>query len=297
MVFPDSNVGCILLVCWSSVRSNENWIHRQTKASHHDKNSCRRSSFLHRCHGLGPAVWPSIYDLVLKQGRVIDPGSNRFGRYDIAINGNRIARIARWVPAAHARLAVDAGEYYVTPGLIDVNADVNFLGSPGGVQPDQRSLPYGVTTVADPNATQVVIRRSRTQVLPVAVQLQVEGLLASGMNRQTVLARQASMTRTLSLHLNRGMPLPDVIAGATVKAATAIGREELGVLREGAPANVALFAVEQGNFGLVDENNRRLAAKAKVVCIMTIRNGDVVWDLQGLSMREWIQAGSYTSYR
>jgi len=176
---------CILLVCWSSVRSNENWIHRQTKASHHDKNSCRRSSFLHRCHGLGPAVWPSIYDLVLKQGRVIDPGSNRFGRYDIAINGNRIARIARWVPAAHARLAVDAGEYYVTPGLIDVNADVNFLGSPGGVQPDQRSLPYGVTTVADPNATQVVIRRSRTQVLPVAVQLQVEGLLASGMNRQT----------------------------------------------------------------------------------------------------------------
>ena len=96
---------------------------------------------------------PSVYDLVLKQGQVIDPGSQRFGRYDVAINGNKIARIAKWVPVVHARLAVDASEYYVTPGLIDVNADVNFMESMSGVQPDQHSLPYGVTTVADPKAT------------------------------------------------------------------------------------------------------------------------------------------------
>jgi hypothetical protein len=30
---------------------------------------------------------------------------------------------------------------------------------------------------------------------------------------------------------------------------------------------------------------------------MTIRDGDVVWDLHGLSIREWTQAGRYTSYR
>jgi dihydroorotase len=239
----------------------------------------------------------SVYDLVLKRGQVIDPASKRFGRYDIAISGNRIARITEWVPATQARLAIDAGEYYVTPGLIDVNADTNFLDSMSAVQPDQRSLPYGVTTVADAKATPAVIRRSRTQVLPVAPQIQVEGLVASGMNRQNVLAQQASMTRALSLGLNQGVPLTKLIEGATLQAARAIGREDLGLLREGAVADIALFAVETGDFGLVDENNRRLPAKARVTCVMTIRNGDVVWDLHGLSVREWTQAGRYSSYR
>src|SRR5262249_36286891 len=86
-----------------------------------------------------------IYDLVLKQGQVIDPANKRYGRYDIAIDGKKIAKIAKWIPSAHARLAVDAGDYYVTPGLIDVNADVNYLDSANGVQPDQHSLPYGAT--------------------------------------------------------------------------------------------------------------------------------------------------------
>ncbi|MBK5294435.1 MAG: amidohydrolase/deacetylase family metallohydrolase [Acidobacteriia bacterium] len=239
----------------------------------------------------------TIYDLVLKQGRVIDPGNKRYGRYDIAINRNKIVKIAKWLPLAHARLAVDASEYYVTPGLIDVNANVNFIDSTSGVQPDQHSLPYGVTTLADPKATQAVIRRSRTQVLPVGVQTRINGLISSGMNRQNVLAEQASMTRALSLRLNEGVPLTEVVEGATVRPARAIGREDLGVLREGAAADIAMFEIQQGDFALVDQNHRRLSAKAKIVCVMTIRNGDVVWDVHGLSIREWTQAGRYTSYR
>jgi predicted amidohydrolase len=240
---------------------------------------------------------PAIYDFVLKQGQVIDPGSERFGRYDIAINGNKIARIAKWLPVTHARLAVDASEFYVTPGLVDVGADVSFMDSTTGVQPDHRSLPYGVTTVADPKASQTVIRRSRTQVLAVAARTPMVGLLTSGMNRENVLARSASMTRTLSLRLNEGVELPELIAGATVRPARAIGREDLGKLREGGTANVALFTVERGTFGLVDDHDRRLQAKARLTCVMTIRNGNVVWDLNGLSIREWTQAGPYTSYK
>jgi predicted amidohydrolase len=238
----------------------------------------------------------SVYDLVLKQGQVIDPGNKRFGRYDIAINGNRIAAISKWLPSAQARLTVDASDFYVTPGLIDVNADVNFLDSAGGVQPDYRSLPYGVTTIADRNATREVIRRSRTRVLPVAA-IPASGVVASGMNRENVLSRQASMTRTLSLRLNRAEPLPGLIEGATIRAAKAIGREDLGVLKPGVEADIAIFSIERGDFPLADEDGRRLAAKARVTCVMTIRKGDVVWDLHGLSIREWTQAGRYTSYR
>jgi predicted amidohydrolase len=239
----------------------------------------------------------AIYDLVLKQGQVIDPGNKRYGRYDIAINGRKIAKIAKWVAAAQARLAVDASEYFVTPGLIDVNADVNYIDSTSGVQPDQHSLPYGVTNLADPKATSAVIRRSRTQVLAVGAPAGMTGLITSGMNRQTVLAGQASMTRTMSLLLNEGIAFPELVEGATVRPARAIGHEELGVLREGGAADIAMFEIKRGDFALVDNKGRRLAAKARIVCVLTIRNGDVVWDLHGLSIREWTQAGRYTSYR
>jgi dihydroorotase len=239
----------------------------------------------------------TVYDLVLKQGQVVDPGNQRFGRYDIAINGNRIAKIAKWLPVTHARLAVDASEYYVTPGLVDVGVDVNYIDSTTGVQPDQRCLPYGVTAVVDSRASKEVVRRSRTQVLPVSVQSRVEGIITSGLSRQNVLSENASMTRALSLRLNEGMPLTQVVAGATVLPARALGREDLGVLREGATADIAMFEVLRGDFPLVDRNQRRLAAKANIVCVMTIRNGDIVWDVHGLSIREWTQAGRYTSYR
>src|SRR6185503_6043522 len=97
-----------------------------------------------------------------------------------------------------------------------------------------------------------------TQVLPVGVHTQINGLISSGMTRQNVLAEQASMTRALSLRLNEGIPLTEVIEGATVRPARAIGREDLGLLREGAAANIAMFEIRQGNFALVDHNHRRL---------------------------------------
>ena len=69
--------------------------------------------------GVAPA--DPIYDLLLKNGIVIDPSSGRHGRFDVAIVGERIARIAANLPAHRARTTVDASAYYVTPGLIDAS--------------------------------------------------------------------------------------------------------------------------------------------------------------------------------
>lgn len=63
-----------------------------------------------------------VYDLLLKNGNLIDPSSGRNGRLDIAIVGQRIARIAASLPAHHAKTTVDVSAYYVTPGLIDLHA-------------------------------------------------------------------------------------------------------------------------------------------------------------------------------
>ncbi len=124
-----------------------------------------------------------IYDLLLKNGTVIDPATGRNGRFDIAIAGDRIARIATNLPAHWARTLVDVSAYYVTPGLIDLHAYVNAQGvSRQGdprtdwrsVNPDHNTLRHGVTTVVDGGSTgwknfesfkQLVIDRSRVRVL------------------------------------------------------------------------------------------------------------------------------------
>src|SRR5580658_1077514 len=85
-----------------------------------------------------------IYDLLLRNGRVIDPANRRDAQLDVAVIGNRIVRVAPHLPAAHARVAVDVSGYIVTPGLIDLNTH---FGS--ALKPDYNTLPNGVTTAVD----------------------------------------------------------------------------------------------------------------------------------------------------
>jgi dihydroorotase len=92
---------------------------------------------------------PPIYDLLLKNGHVIDFKNGRNGRFDIAVAGDRIARVAPDLPAAHARLVVEAGDYYVTPGLIDIHTHFDAGGADLNLQPDHNALPQGVTTAVD----------------------------------------------------------------------------------------------------------------------------------------------------
>ena len=128
-----------------------------------------------------PAV--PIYDLLLKNGNVLDPSSNRKGRFDIAIVGDRIVRIATDLAAHQAKTTVDVSAYYVTPGLIDLHAYVNARGvyrqgDPRtdwrNVNPDHNALRHGVTTVVDGGSTgwknfagfkKLVVDRSRVRVL------------------------------------------------------------------------------------------------------------------------------------
>src|SRR4051812_30762005 len=90
-----------------------------------------------------------IYDLLLKNGHVIDPANQRNGRFDIAIVGTKIAAVGQDLPAAHARVVVDVSEYYVTPGLIDIHTHFDSQGADLNLQADHNALPNGVTTAVD----------------------------------------------------------------------------------------------------------------------------------------------------
>ncbi|MCW5982349.1 MAG: amidohydrolase/deacetylase family metallohydrolase [Bryobacteraceae bacterium] len=96
-----------------------------------------------------PCGAQQIYDLLLKNGRVIDPKNQRNAVLDVAIAGGKIARVAQSIPAAHARVVVEAGDYYVTPGLIDIHAHFDAQGADLNLNPDHNALRFGVTTAVD----------------------------------------------------------------------------------------------------------------------------------------------------
>jgi len=59
--------------------------------------------------------------LLLKCGHVVDPVAGRNGAFDILIDGDRIARVGRGVPADGADVLELPASFVVTPGLIDMH--------------------------------------------------------------------------------------------------------------------------------------------------------------------------------
>jgi len=96
-----------------------------------------------------------------------------------------------------------------------------------------------------------------------------------------------NMTNVMSKMLELGMGLEEVIRASTWQPAQIIQRPELGNLDVGAPADVAVLDPREGSFGFVDVDGNRREGSQKLVAEMTVRAGEVVWDLNGMAASEW----------
>ena len=348
-----------------------------------------------------PLGGQEIYDLLLKNGHVIDPANHRDGRFDVAVTGGKIARVGHDLPASHARIVVDAGQYYVTPGLVDINTHFDWIDSELGLKPEAETFENGVTTAVDAGGSNSksfeefkkrVIDRSRTRLLAflnieneedaaavaalaqkypqvivgihargavnttvklvmsdsdsshlragdiqtqvysrltpkidallaarkrgvlfdvghgssgfwfrIAVPMVQQGFLpdsiSSGMDRNSATLPRATMTDVMSKMLNIGMTLQQVIERSTLNPARAIHRPDLGTLGEGAGADIAVIEQQTGKFGYLDSGHGKLIGDRKLVCVLTVRNGQVVWDTEGLSLPDAARAGPYSNFK
>jgi dihydroorotase len=100
-------------------------------------------------------------------------------------------------------------------------------------------------------------------------------------------AGMKDMLNVMSKFLALGLSLDDVILRSTWNPAREIKQEQLGHLSVGAPADVAVLRLENGKFGFVDSFGARLRANRKLTCEMTLRDGKVVYDLNGLARPDW----------
>lgn len=95
------------------------------------------------------------------------------------------------------------------------------------------------------------------------------------------------MSNVMSKFLALGLPLKEVIADATWNPAQTIKHKELGNLDVGAAADVAVFSVNKGKFGFIDSAGYSYPGKQKLVAELTVRDGSVAWDLNGLAATPW----------
>lgn len=96
-------------------------------------------------------------------------------------------------------------------------------------------------------------------------------------------AAMKGMLTTMSKFLAMGIDLKTVITESTWNPAKEINHEELGNLSVGAGADVAILSMREGKFGLFDYTGYKQETDKKLECQMTIRDGRIVYDLNGIA--------------
>ena len=89
------------------------------------------------------------------------------------------------------------------------------------------------------------------------------------------------------MSLEIGSPLADVVRMSTWAPAQEIHRPQLGNLDVGAEADIAVLRVEKGRFGLLDSARARKSGTERILTELTLRKGEVAWDLNGLASDDW----------
>lgn len=380
------------------------------------------------------------YDLLIRNGHLIDPKNKIDAKMDIAVKDGRIAKVTSHIPSDQAIKVIDAEGLYVTPGLIDIHTHVFVGGRPEtfadgflSVSPDDFTLKAGVTTVVDagtsgwrnfPVFKEHVIDKSKTRILaflniagngmsgspseqdisdmdafmtslvikknsdilvgvkighfegadwtpfdraldaaarsnsplfvechlpqysledqlkkmrpgdiithsfekidermpvvddqgklrPFVVSAQKRGILfdlghggagfwysvaipamheglppnsfGSDLHRFSMNAGMKDMLNIMSKYMAMGMTLEEVVERATWNPASSIHKYDLGNLSENAIADIAVLRIREGRFGFIDAGGNSIPGTKKLEAELTIRNGRIVWDLNGIS--------------
>jgi dihydroorotase len=125
----------------------------------------------------------------------------------------------------------------------------------------------------------------------VAVPIVQEGFLPDSISTDLSTSSMITGARDLVSVMNKflalGLSVEQVIERSTWNPAREIGKEQLGNLSVGSPADVAVLRLEEGEFGLLDSYGARLRGNRRLSCEMTLRDGKIVFEQNGLSRPDW----------
>src|SRR5262249_32668572 len=177
--------------------------------------------------------------MLIRGGRVIDPGAGLDDVRDVRLTGDRVATVGAGLSSAPGEDVLDARGLLVVPGLIDLHVHVFYGASHYGVEADPHCLATGTTTVVDAGSAgaltfsafrKYVIEVAETRILPF-LNIGATGMLSSDVGELEDLrfVDKGKAIETIEAHrgLIRGVKvrLSREVAGTNARAAFAIARE------------------------------------------------------------------------
>lgn len=122
-----------------------------------------------------------------------------------------------------------------------------------------------------------------SQAIPAMKQGFWPNTISTDLHTGSMNASMRDQLNVMSKFLLMGMPLQEVIRASTWTPAQVIHHEELGNLSVGGIADLAILNLRQGNFGFYDKTGYKVPGKQKFECEMTIKDGKIVYDLNGIA--------------
>lgn len=102
------------------------------------------------------------------------------------------------------------------------------------------------------------------------------GTISSDLHVYDINGPVYDLATTMSKFLHLGIPLDEVVRLCTWSPARAVGiPESIGTLRPGAEADVAIFRLEEGEFGFMDCERQAVVGGKRLVPVNVIRGGEV----------------------
>jgi len=259
---------------------------------------------------------------IVGAGMAGDPAEQNTGDMDARLCALRVSQFPKiivGIKTAHFRgpewtavdRAVEAGRMANVPVMVDFGEFVSdrpwrqlvtshlrpgdiythfFLGAVPLLDPSGQVQPYvyqarkrGIIFDVGHGGGSFVFR----QAVPVMKQGFWPDSISTDLHINSMNSGMKDMTNLMSKFLAMGMPLKEVVARATWNPAREIKREDLGHLGVGAGADLTVLSVDIGRFGFVDVDGGKLEGTQRLQAELTVRAGNVVWDLNGISKPEW----------
>jgi dihydroorotase len=151
--------------------------------------------------------------------------------------------------------------------------------NPGMVEGRKRGVIFDVGHGGGSFAWRIAVPMMKDGFIPDSISTDIHvGSMNSGMK---------DMLNVMDKFLAMGMTLDEVIKRSTWNPAKEIKHEELGNLSVGSGADVTILRLAKGKFGLVDMFGARMDTTQKLIAEVTIRDGKVLYDLNGLTRPDW----------
>ncbi len=133
---------------------------------------------------------------------------------------------------------------------------------------------------------------------PVASKAMADGFppdtISTDLHQKSVRTGAPDMPNCISKMMLLGMPFAEAVRRSTVTPAESIKKfPQIGTLGEGKIADIAVLKMEQGTFAFKDAWGKKKMGSRRVRAVMTVREGEIVFDEDGLAFPLWTEAGEY----